>query len=103
VTAIGATGFAARAARELSACGDRPPEATATPFDRLTGQELKIARLIADGATSKEAAGRLFLSPRTIDAHVRNIFKKLNLTSRGQLRAMRSRLPADPHDTDTTY
>ncbi|MEV0406559.1 LuxR C-terminal-related transcriptional regulator [Actinoallomurus sp. NPDC050550] len=103
LTTIGATGFAARAARELSACGERPPEATATPFDRLTAQELKIARLIADGATSKEAAGRLFLSPRTIDAHVRNIFKKLNLTSRSQLRALRARLPADPHDTDMTY
>ncbi|WP_433174894.1 ATP-binding protein [Actinoallomurus sp. CA-150999] len=103
LTTIGAAGFAARAARELSACGDRPPEATATPFDRLTAQELKIARLIAEGATSKEAAGRLFLSPRTIDAHVRNIFKKLNLTSRSQLRGLRTRLPADPHDTDMTY
>ncbi|WUV04722.1 AAA family ATPase [Actinoallomurus sp. NBC_01490] len=102
LSTIGATGFAARAARELSACGDRPPEATATPFDRLTAQELKIARMVAHGATSKEAAGRLFLSPRTIDAHVRNIFKKLGLSSRSQLRALRTRLPSDPHDNHTT-
>ncbi|MFD4945066.1 helix-turn-helix transcriptional regulator, partial [Streptomyces sp. NPDC058409] len=48
--------------------------------------EFQIARLVAMGATSKEVGTQLFLSPRTIDAHLRNIFRKLGITSRRQLR-----------------
>jgi DNA-binding CsgD family transcriptional regulator len=89
LTEIGAAGFAARAAAELSACGDRPRKPATTPLDLLTAQERRIALLVADGATRKEAAGQLFLSPRTVDAHLRSIFKKLGLTSRRQLRDLR--------------
>jgi DNA-binding CsgD family transcriptional regulator len=89
---MGIAGFAARAARELAACGERPRRRADDPLDLLTAQERRIAVLVADGATSKEAAAQLFLSPRTVDAHLRSIFKKLDLTSRRQLRDLRSRL-----------
>ncbi|MCW5251932.1 ATP-binding protein [Streptomyces sp. SHP 1-2] len=84
----GAAGFAARAARELRATGGQPHQRTAGPADALTAHELHIARLVATGATSKEVAVRLFLSPRTIDAHLRTIFRKLDITSRRQLRGL---------------
>jgi DNA-binding CsgD family transcriptional regulator len=96
LSAMGAAGFAERAARELSACGERPHRPAAPPRDLLTPQELQIARLVAGGATSKEAAEQLFLSPRTVHAHLRNIFKKLGITSRLQLRDLPLDSPKDP-------
>lgn len=86
LSAMGADGFAARAAAELRATGEHPRKRSASTADTLTAQELRIARLIATGTTTKEAAAELFLSPRTIDAHLRNIFSKLSITSRRQLR-----------------
>jgi DNA-binding CsgD family transcriptional regulator len=89
LSTMGAVGFAARAARELRALGDRarPRHATET-VDALTPQELQIARLAAAGKTSKEIAFELFVSPRTVDAHLRNTFSKLQIVSRRQLRGM---------------
>ncbi|MDF2712037.1 MAG: LuxR family transcriptional regulator, partial [Nonomuraea muscovyensis] len=83
---IGMEAFAARAAGELRATGERARNRAHPAGDRLTMQEVHIARLVAGGATSKEVAARLFLSPRTVDAHLRNIFRKLDITSRRQLR-----------------
>ncbi|EXU67692.1 hypothetical protein Z951_13415 [Streptomyces sp. PRh5] len=80
--------FAERAAGELRATGEKARSRTSKASDQLTMQEVHIARLVADGATSKEVAAKLFLSPRTVDAHLRNIFRKLGLTSRGQLREL---------------
>ncbi|WP_075894872.1 LuxR C-terminal-related transcriptional regulator [Actinomadura sp. CNU-125] len=94
LAAIGSAGFGGPPPpAELAACGDRPARPGTSPLERLTPQETRIARLVADGATSKEAAGRLFLSPRTVDAHLRSIFRKLGLTSRRQLRDLRPYLP----------
>ncbi|MCV7172186.1 AAA family ATPase [Mycobacterium manitobense] len=86
---MGAEQFAARAARELRATGEHPRKRTAQPTDALTAQEVTIARLVATGATSREVGEQLFLSPRTIEAHLRNIFRKLGITSRRQLRELR--------------
>ena len=85
---MGAKAFAERAARELRATGAHPRKRIAQPTDALTAQELHIARLVATGATSREVATQLFLSPRTIEAHLRNIFGKLGITSRRQLREL---------------
>ncbi|MFE0703987.1 ATP-binding protein [Streptomyces sp. NPDC058872] len=85
---LGLEAFAERAAGELRATGAQARSRTAKASDQLTMQEVHIARLVADGATSKEVAAKLFLSPRTVDAHLRNIFRKLGLTSRRQLRDM---------------
>ncbi|NJP99892.1 AAA family ATPase [Streptomyces zingiberis] len=87
LSGAGLEAFARRAADELRAAGERVRGPAATPVhDRLTPQEVSIARLVATGATSKEVATRLFLSPRTIDAHLRNVFRKLGITSRRQLK-----------------
>jgi DNA-binding CsgD family transcriptional regulator len=86
LSGMGAEAFAARAGRELRATGEHPRSRTAQPSDALTAQELQIARLVATGATSREVGAQLFLSPRTIEAHLRSIFRKLGITSRRQLR-----------------
>ncbi|GAA3180737.1 LuxR family transcriptional regulator [Nonomuraea roseoviolacea subsp. carminata] len=88
LSGCGAESFAERAAGELRATGEHARGRSARTSDHLTVQEVHIARLVAEGATSKEVAARLFLSPRTVDAHLRNIFRKLGLTSRRQLRGL---------------
>ncbi|HJX45174.1 MAG TPA: LuxR C-terminal-related transcriptional regulator, partial [Geodermatophilus sp.] len=88
LSGMGAAAFAARAARELRATGEHARSRTPRPTDALTAQELHIARLVATGATSREVGAQLFLSPRTIEAHLRNIFRKLGITSRRQLREL---------------
>ena len=61
----------------------------AVALAELTAHEAHIARLVATGATSREVASQLFLSPRTVEAHLRSIFRKLGITSRRQLKELR--------------
>jgi DNA-binding CsgD family transcriptional regulator len=86
---MGAEAFAGRAARELRATGEHPRKRGSQPTDALTAHEAHIARLVATGATSREVAAELFLSPRTVEAHLRSIFRKLGITSRRQLKELR--------------
>jgi DNA-binding CsgD family transcriptional regulator len=86
-TALGSTRLADRALRELRASGEavhrRRPEA----WDQLTAQELQIAQLAADGLTNREIGERLYISHRTVGTHLYQLFPKLGVTSRTELRA----------------
>jgi DNA-binding CsgD family transcriptional regulator len=86
LSSAGLEAFARRAADGLRATGETARSRSGHARDQLTMQELHIARLVAAGATSKEVAARLFISPRTVDTHLRNIFRKLGITSRRQLK-----------------
>jgi DNA-binding CsgD family transcriptional regulator len=89
---LGATPWAERARDELRACGARPRKRARGPTDELSPHELRVAQVVAAGATNKEAASALFLSPKTIDFHLQNVYRKLGVSSRTQLA---NRLPAD--------
>jgi DNA-binding CsgD family transcriptional regulator len=82
---LGAAPWAERARAELRASGETARKRDPSTLAQLTPQELQVARLVAQGLSNKEVAAQLFLSPRTIDAHLRNIFAKLGITSRVQL------------------
>jgi DNA-binding CsgD family transcriptional regulator len=83
---FGAEAFAERARRELSATGATVPKRAISAPTTLTPQEAHIARLAGDGLTNPEIGAQLFLSPHTVDWHLRKIFTKLGITSRRQLR-----------------
>jgi len=83
--ALGATPWADRARAELRATGESTHKRDPAALAELTPQELQVARLVAEGLSNKEVAAHLFLSPRTIDAHLRSVFSKLGVTSRTQL------------------
>jgi DNA-binding CsgD family transcriptional regulator len=83
--ALGAELWAERARVELRASGQTARRRVADTRDQLTEQELQIAHFVAQGLSNREVAAQLFLSPRTIAAHLRNIFRKLGITSRTEL------------------
>ena len=74
-----------RARSELRASGETTHKPDPSSRDRLTAQELQIARMVASGMSNPDVAGQLFLSPRTIDYHLRKVFTKLGITSRAEL------------------
>jgi DNA-binding CsgD family transcriptional regulator len=86
LSTIGAEGFAARAAQELRLTGEHPRDPSGNPYEDLTEQEVHVAQQVATGATTKEVATSMFISPRTVDAHLRSIFRKLDISSRRQLK-----------------
>jgi DNA-binding CsgD family transcriptional regulator len=82
---IGTDGFAERARRELLATGETVRKRTVETRDELTPQEAQIARLAGDGLTNPEIGSQLFISPRTVEWHLRKVFTKLGVRSRRQL------------------
>ena len=78
--------FAERARRELLATGEKIRRRTAPADGSLTAQEAQIVRLVKEGLTNPEIGTRLFLSARTVEWHLRNVFGKVGVSSRRQLR-----------------
>lgn len=84
--ALGATLWSQRARQELRATGATIGHRTPDARERLTAQELQIARLAVEGLSNRDIGQRLFLSPRTVSGHLYRIFPKLEITGRAQLR-----------------
>ena len=83
--ALGAQAWAERARRELAGTGQRVARGPKRDRDRLTHQEQQIASCVARGATNKEAAADLFLSPKTVETHLTRVYRKLGVRSRSEL------------------
>jgi DNA-binding CsgD family transcriptional regulator len=84
-TTIGMEAFAERARIELGATGETVRKRTTETRDELTAQERQIAQLARDGLSNPEIGARLFLSPRTVEWHLRKVFTKLGIRSRRDL------------------
>jgi DNA-binding CsgD family transcriptional regulator len=93
---IGAEPWRRRAAAELRASGEITRSPDAGDRAELTSQELQIARFVAEGATNREVAAKLFLSPKTVEYHLGKVFAKLGLTSRVELARAMAGLPEAP-------
>jgi DNA-binding CsgD family transcriptional regulator len=84
---LGARGWADQAEAELAATGETARRRDATTLDQLTPQERRIAHLLAEGRTTREAAAAIFLSPKTVEYHLRSVYRKLGINSRDELAA----------------
>lgn len=82
---LGAPAWADQAANELKATGETARRREPSTADELTPQERQIALLLADGQSIREAAARLFLSPKTVEYHLRKVYAKLAIHSRTEL------------------
>jgi DNA-binding CsgD family transcriptional regulator len=84
---LGAGPWAEHAAAELRATGERVRRRSDPDTSQLTPQELQVALVVARGATNKETAAQLYLSPKTIEKHLGSVYRKLGVGSRAELGA----------------
>ncbi|MEV7971068.1 LuxR C-terminal-related transcriptional regulator [Sphaerisporangium sp. NPDC088356] len=82
---LGARLWIDQARGELRAAGQAVRSSASAQAEELTAQQYQIARMVAEGATNREVAAQLFLSPRTVEHHLRNVFAKLGIRSRVEL------------------
>jgi DNA-binding CsgD family transcriptional regulator/tetratricopeptide (TPR) repeat protein len=87
-TICGATPLAERAETELRATGTRPRRVALTGIESLTPSERRVAHIAAEGATNREIAQALFVSPKTVEVHLSNVYRKLGISSRWRLPAV---------------
>jgi DNA-binding CsgD family transcriptional regulator len=83
---LGSKPWADQATVELEATGETARRRDASTLDELTPQERQIARLLAEGKTTREAAAAVFLSPKTVEYHLSHVYRKLGIRSRQELR-----------------
>jgi DNA-binding CsgD family transcriptional regulator len=95
---IGAELWAERARGELRATGETARRRDASTVDDLTPQELRIAQLVGAGASNREVGAQLFVSPKTVEYHLRKVFLKLGVTSRVELANVRLGGPDEGSD-----
>ena len=92
---LGARHRADQAAVELAATGATAQRRGASRLQALTAQERQIAEMLAAGATTRAAATKLFLSPKTVEYHLRHIYTKLGVRTRDGLAAALHEQPGD--------
>jgi DNA-binding NarL/FixJ family response regulator len=80
--------WADRARSELRASGETTRRSQPATREQLTPQEHNVANFVGRGLSNREVAAQLFLSPRTVDFHLRNVYAKLGITSRTELARM---------------
>ena len=91
---FGADAYAERARRALQSTGSKVRKRAVATYTALTAQEEQIARLAGDGLTNAEIGTRLFLSPHTVEWHLRKVFSKLGIASRKEISTMLSQSAA---------
>jgi DNA-binding CsgD family transcriptional regulator len=95
---LGAALWAERARGELRATGETARKRDASTIDDLTPQELRIASLVAGGASNRDVAAQIFVSPKTVEYHLRKVFLKLGVASRIELARIPLATQAQGHD-----